>query len=569
MRSLTIILTFLIGLPCLATNSRNMDSDYWLERLDSLIAIEDRLVEQKNNHINDIRRNIRNVRTIDELYWHNRRMYDEYFVFDADSALHYAYSNINLAKKMGNHQWENEWHIKLSFVLSIMGFLKDAEDELELIDVENLDRPHKAEYYIQQAYLYSHLSQLSDHRSIGAKDYDRMSAVADSIAFTHMAEGSTQYLSHLGASMYNKPKYTDEIIAKLKEEVDNSPIDSRQFAINAYVLSRLYDDRGDQENRMRYLIMSGCADVMISNRDIASLEELAGILKEKGDIDRAYRYINYCIRQALNLPNRVRAASLSRIEAEIHTHWVDKLNETGSRLRVALWGLAGILIVVIVLVIALINRTRRLSRSRLEVESANNRLNAKVAELSASRSELEKALADLSNANQSISRINAELAEANRIKETCIAATFGLCSSYIDRLEKNRKTIVRLVKSNSWNELRDEVNSPSKSAQELKEFYKNFDSLFLSIYPDFVRDFNALLQEEDRINVKDGELNIELRIYALIRLGITDSVKIASMLHCSPQTVYNYRLKTRNKASMTRDDLVDAVRNLGVPHSQN
>jgi len=549
----------------MAKDDKHMDSNEWLDKLDSLISIEDHLLSKKNERIEEIRRGVRNVRTLDELYWHNRRMYDAYYVFDADSALHYAYENINLARRMGNRQWEDEWRIKLSFVLSIMGFLTDAEDELELIDVENLDQPHKAEYYIQQAYLYSHLSQFSDHRIIGSKDYDRMSAIADSIAFTHMVEGSPQYLSHLGASMYNRPEATDQIIVKLKAEVDNSPIDSRQFAINAYVLSRLYDDRGDLENRMRYLIMSGCADVATSNRDIASLEELAGILKEKGDIDRAYRYINYCIRQALNLPNRVRAASLSRVEAEIHTLWVDKLNETGSRLRLALWCLGGVLILVIVLVIALINRTRRLSRSRQEVEAANNNLNAKVEELSASRSDLEKALDELSNANQSISRINSELAEANRIKEACIAATFGLCSSYIDRLENNRKTIIRLVKSNSWNELREEVNSPAKSTQELKEFYKNFDLLFLSIYPDFVHDFNSLLQEEDRITVKDGELNMELRIYALIRLGITDSVKIASMLHCSPQTVYNYRLKTRNKASMTREGLVDAVRNLGTP----
>lgn len=547
MRLLFVTFVIMLGLQCRASQAEPMSSDRWLERLDSLISLENKLLAKKNDRIDEVRRSRQNVHTIDELYWFNRRMYDEYYVFDADSAMRYANDNLDIARRSGIKQWEDEWHIKRSFVLSVMGLLKDAEDELLLVDVENLDNPHKAEFFIQQAYLFSHISQLADHRNIDQKDYDWLSSCADSAAFRYMTADSPQHLSHLGASLYNKPNQTNEVIAKLKSQVDNSPLDSREFAINAYVLSRLYEDRGDHENRMRYLIMSGCADVVTSNRDIASLEELSSVLMDKGDIDRAYRYINYCSRQAMSLPNRVRAASLGRIEAEIHTLYVDELNQANSRLALTLWCLGGVLLVVILLVIALINRTRRLARSRREVETANNTLNDKVKELSQSQAELKRALSDLSNANEEITQINTELAEANRIKETCIAATFGLCSSYIDRLDKNRKTIGRLVKSNSWDALRQEVTGPSKSTEELKEFYKNFDSLFLSIYPDFVNDFNTLLGEDESINVKDGQLNIELRIYALVRLGITDSVKIASMLHCSPQTVYNYRLKTRTK----------------------
>ena len=97
----------------------------------------------------------------------------------------------------------------------------------------------------------------------------------------------------------------------------------------------------------------------------------------------------------------------------------------------------------------------------------------------------------------------------------------------------------------------------------MKDLYSSFDTLFLNIYPDFVKDFNDLLKEEERISVKPGELNTELRIYALVRLGITDSVKIASVLHCSPQTVYNYRLKVRNKAIVPRERFAELVKSLG------
>ena len=98
----------------------------------------------------------------------------------------------------------------------------------------------------------------------------------------------------------------------------------------------------------------------------------------------------------------------------------------------------------------------------------------------------------------------------------------------------------------------------------LKEFYHSFDAIFLHVYPDFVEDFNSLLRPEERIVLKEGELlNTELRIYALVRLGISDSVKIAEFLHCSPQTVYNNRLKTRNKAVIPKEKFADTVRSLG------
>ena len=96
------------------------------------------------------------------------------------------------------------------------------------------------------------------------------------------------------------------------------------------------------------------------------------------------------------------------------------------------------------------------------------------------------------------------------------------------------------------------------------KYYKNFDAIFLHVYPSFVSDFNELLLPEERIVLKEGELlNTELRIYALVRLGINDSVKIAELLHCSPQTVYNNRLKVRNKASVPKEQFAETVRLLG------
>lgn len=220
-------------------------------------------------------------------------------------------------------------------------------------------------------------------------------------------------------------------------------------------------------------------------------------------------------------------------------------------------------ILLVIMVIAVVNRSYRVKKSKKQLSEINETLSQKLIELSKAQQSQAEALASLKVVNDKNNEINLALKEANFVKEECIGATFALCSSYIDRLEQFRKQVSRLVKSNSWKDLRDELAEANSDSGNLKEFFRAFDTLFLNIYPDFVKDFNNLLREEERIHVKPGELNTELRIYALVRLGINDSVKIASMLHCSPQTVYNYRLRTRNKAAVPRDSFAETVKSLG------
>ena len=150
------------------------------------------------------------------------------------------------------------------------------------------------------------------------------------------------------------------------------------------------------------------------------------------------------------------------------------------------------------------------------------------------------------------------------MKEEYIGYVFSICSNYINKLDEYRKNINRKIKTNQIDEVKAMTDRPTMAQKELKEFYKNFDAIFLHVYPSFVSDFNELLLPEERIVLKEGELlNTELRIYALVRLGINDSVKIAEFLHCSPQTVYNNRLKVRNKAIVPKEQFAETVRLLG------
>ena len=177
---------------------------------------------------------------------------------------------------------------------------------------------------------------------------------------------------------------------------------------------------------------------------------------------------------------------------------------------------------------------------------------------------LGKVNGELSEINEKLKVSNDELLESNYVKEEYIGYVFSICSSYITKLEEYRKNISRKLKAGQIDDIISLTSSTTMVQSELKEFYHSFDAIFLHVYPNFVEDFNTLLRPEERIVLKEGELlNTELRIYALVRLGINDSVKIAEFLHCSPQTVYNNRLRTRNKGIIPKEEFAEKVRSLG------
>ena len=160
--------------------------------------------------------------------------------------------------------------------------------------------------------------------------------------------------------------------------------------------------------------------------------------------------------------------------------------------------------------------------------------------------------------------VNQQLSESNAVKEEYISYLFSMCSNYISKIDDFRKNINRKAKVKQWDEVLQMTDKGNVVQDELKEFYHNFDAIFLNLYPDFVSQFNALLSPEEQIVPKKGELlNTDLRIYALVRLGINDSTKIAEFLHCSPQTVYNNRLKVRGRALVEKEDFVKVVQQLG------
>lgn len=546
--------------------SHSADTEAWLCRLDSVLAKSEVWDSIKRHRLTELHRRARHISSTEEQYRLSANLYEEYYVYNADSAMTYAIRNRDIAQQLGNKAACIEWDINRSFVLSAAGLLKEAQDVIESINSEEIPRELQASYYNQLAYLYSHYNQyLGDDATLNTDYYIQSRAYQDS-TYTHALPSDPLYLWYAGWASYKGTDHDrQQMVVRLKAEVDSTTLmDSRIDAMNAYILAHLCNNQGDTESYIKYLAMSAICDVMISNKDIASLEELGKMMLNEGNIDRAYAYVNYCQQQAQSFNNRVRSLTLANTEKAIREEYAKRNNSQQLYLHIFLFVLLALLAFLGLSVVVIVRKNKRLNDSRNRLTNLNHELQASVTELTSLRESQEASNRHLKVMNAQLSDINIQLKESNIIKEEYVGQMFSICSDYINKIEAFRKDVSRKLKVNQIDAIHKMVDSPSLIQSELKEFYHCFDSIFLNIFPDFVKDFNKLLRPDEQITLNDGELlNTPLRIYALVRLGISDSVKIAALLHCSTQTVYNNRLRIRNKAIIPKESFAETVRTLG------
>lgn len=533
-----------------------------LATLDSILVQTGELASQKELKIAQLKKKLSNAANFEEEFWINKMLYDESFVFNADSAMKYVDRNIQIATELKKKDWQDEWLINRSFMFAATGLLKEAGEVLEKVDSTSLSDGLKLSYYYQRSYLYSHLGQyMGDQKQVNNKYYNEFeNANKHMLALVRPKDPLYWWC----VALCNELSPEDSLFSALENVVLSSHHNTRLDAMNAYGLSNMYKRIGDKEKTMIYLIYSAMADLRVCNRDIASLQELSSLLYDAGDIDRAYAYMNYCLKAALLYPNRVRIINISTELDKIYANYQQRDIRWRNSLQNYLYVVTFFSIILVLALIGLYRQTKKLRKSRTELDSANHSLNQHVVELSQMHKQLALANQELQNLNELLRSANQKLQESNDVKEEYIGYVFSICSNYISKLDEYRKNINRKLKTGQFEEARQLTDNSSLTQNELKDFYANFDAIFLRVYPDFVADLNSLLRPEEQILLKDAsELNTEVRIYALVRLGINDSVKIADFLHCSPQTVYNHRLRMRNKAIIPKDKFAEAVRLLG------
>ena len=538
-------------------------SKHALEENRKLLHSLDLFVRVKEERIKQLKMQYSRVKDVKELYAMNRMVYLEYRVYDADSALHYINKNIQLAQQTNNRTWEVVSLLEQSFVLTSSGLLTEALKAVSDIQPEELPQNLRSEYFGRLCTLYSRLRDYSSENSQLSEHYNNLQkAFRDSVYLTATPDELRYW--NCRAWLYMGTPEIEPVKQAFEENKQTLSNDSRKYSIATYNLSAIYRSENNESKYLENLILSAMADIRSVNGDIGSLQEIAEYLFKHGEIDRAYNYILYCSQKAMLFHNRVRIVKMSHLQNQIYKAYQEQSRTQQKRLQASLIAVSFLFLVLIGAFLFIRKQMRRLKEANLKLDSTNQKLSVNMDALSTAHQRLEEVNIQLKDLNTQLQEVNDQLRESNYVKEEYIGYVFNICSTYISKLEEFRKNINRKLKVGQIEDVKAMTDSSATASNELKEFYQNFDTIFLHLYPDFVGDFNALLLPEERIELKEGELlNTELRIHALIRLGITDSVKIADFLHCSAQTVYNNRLRTRNKSIIPKEDFINTVKKLG------
>lgn len=498
-------------------------------------------MQKRQAEINALQRKLPLLRSDEEQYKLYRELFGKYRSYRLDSALWAAKEVVRLAPTLNNPLALYSAKLDQAEVLIGVGMYKEGLEILEGIDISKLDTFNLSHYYSHHHHVYALLADYAFSDELKEQYHQLAYQYKDSIL--HLKRpGSMGYMMMKSERLLYEEKYPEAIV--ILDSCYQVHIQKGfSVAIPSICLANAYEQMGNKEQQKKYLIISAIADIHASTKEYISLWELANILFQEGDINRAYTYIECSMQDAIFCKARYRTQEISEMLPVINQAYESKLQNERRQLITSVVLAASLLVVLLIAVVYIYIQMKRLRVAR----QAMNNLNE-----------------ELKLINRDLQAVNGKLQESNQVKEEYIGYVFNMCSLYIDKQEDLRKQLARKIKAGQIDDLLKTVNSTTFVANELDEFFYTFDSIFLKLYPKFIEEFNALLQENERIYPKEGELMTpELRIFALIRLGIIDSGKIASFLHYSAQTVYNYRLRVKNKSLLTKDEFMEAAQRVG------
>ena len=540
---ITFIVSIMSGTMCVcASKASEKENDALLQKLDSIIATQDELVKEKEIRISGLRQAFAKAMDTRERLGLSKQLYDEYIVFDSDSALFYATEARKLTTRTEPENYDEitKWKLNEAFIYTVQGLYDTTMELLRDIDSERLSDEMRAQLYGSLSYIYSMRSvYMLPNQEMSKKDLQIANQYRDSIQAMKLPETHGLLWVPIASCIDREGLDISKIdVSDLKRKVDQSKEASRDNAIDSYWLSRYYEVIGDRDSMVKYMAKAAIYDALIVNREIAAIQELATHLFAEGDLNRAYNYLVYSVEQANRYHNRYRMVNLSDVLPTVRDAYREELEKRDRRLSAYVIVLGILALILIASISFIVIEYRKLKKMRNLLKDANDELHESVKQRDRSICQRDEAIASLEKANT-------ELNEANKQKLSLLAYAFKLTTQYINALEGYRKKLLKKYKVKQIDDLGVLINDPELIKEQYQGFYESFDRTVLSIYPDFVEDYNKTAMEENRVSpesiAKTKTLNTKLRIYALRRLGISKSAEIAEMLNVSIRTVYNNR----------------------------
>ena len=531
-RSLLYILFLLLP----TTLSAGSKTQQLRQKLDNLLEQRKALIDNKNKDINRLKKNLTTSENTLKRLQTYEQLFEEYYVFQFDSAMTYLNKGIKLAKETQNTYYYNSNTISKAELLSIGGLYSEAIHEIEQVDTTRLDKAQHFEYYFSLFRIHTYWADFCNDKTytpthrLKAQEYlKKAMPFCDETAKTY-----EYYLGEYAVFVLNNPQAARAHYVKAIKQL---PQNSRFYAMSCFALSGSYGNEGNTEKQEEFLLLSSIADIENCTMENFALQNLAMYIFEhnKDELDLAQQYIQTALEDAHFYNNRLRIIEISSKLPVIVSSYQQTLNQRNKVQMTAIIVISLLLLFLLSAVFYIVKQTKRLSLQQQELQKNNNQLS----ELNRQQKEL----------NTQLHGLNALLVDTNSKRERLAKLYIDLCAKYIARLKKQQTLVKRKIKANQITELLSQLSSERLSEEDAATFLSRFDKAFLDLYPDFTEELNSLLLPEGQIqNKSTDELTTEQRIMALIRLGVKESAEIADLLFYSPQTIYNYRSVLKGKA---------------------
>lgn len=527
-----LIVLSLIFVSCSGERMKDPELDEAIRQLDAVLGDKEEIEEAKKSRIAGLKAAIYPGMDRDMLYARLNDIFNEYFQYDIDSTIAYGHKKLDFAVSTGRADLINDAILDIADRYATSGMNDEALSLVSQIDSSTLDSEFSKRRLSLLNTIYSNLAASSVDPLL-VRQYEKERAVVMAGMMSQLADDDIAS-AFVGANILIDSGKADEAVELLQRWTEKDDISLNDLGILYYSIATAYRNKGDRQAAKLSLARSARYDLMVPKYEYMSLIELAGMLYEDGDIEHAYTYIMRAVDDAVRANAQACKDNIFNIMPIIAGTYDAKMKTANHMMRVVLVIMAVMLLLLVTLAFLLTKDRRRMHAAERLTAEKNAQLNI---------------------LNGELRRYNDMLKESDGIKDSYLGIYLNMCSDYIDGLDRYRSDIRKIVKEGDEKDLLNALKSREFMDRQLEEFYSRFDATFLDLFPDFIDQLNELLEEDKQIalSAKDRTLTTELRVLALIRLGVNDSERIAHFLRRSVSTIYNYRVKMRNSARIDRD----------------
>ena len=540
MRAILILFVWMLTVPCLQASVVN---DSLLTRMDKVLADRVKISSMKNVRIKALTDYVRKVKDPRNLLQIYESLFQEYEVYQFDSALVYIEKAQECALRIGSKEKASHCMVQKASLLSTVGFYSEAQVLLDSVELLG-DNAEKFYYYFTYFKFYSNLSDYysNDKFSRQCKEKARQCFIKAKQYLTEDISGHDYYLGEY--YVYVEPNDRKALYYYFKT-LRTAPENSRFFAMAAFAIAGNYSANGNQRLYADYLAKAAISDVLSNTKENLALQELAVWLMKQGgskQINRADNYIRIALNDAQFYNSRLRVIEIAQKLPTIVGAYENNIKSSNRGLSLMLILVTVLILACIVFLFYILRQNGRLRDNRQKLADSNSQLTV---------------------LNSRLEQLNEELIGTNHKRETLVKLYIDLCAKFIGRLNRYKSLVERKIKAHQADDLLRSITSTKLSEEDAETFTNRFDKSFLELYPNFLQELNELLVKPYPLPASKYTMLPEQRIYALIRLGVTQSSEIAAVLFYSPQTVYNYRSTVKMRAK-NKDTLEKDVQNLNA-----